>query len=78
METQSVRIDKNILNRIRKLVKHSKQPVSAFVNIVLDWKVTQMEQDEEVLGYHRDPNSMAAETWMTKKQHDSIRPKKKS
>lgn len=50
METQSVRIDKKILKRIRKQVKHSKQPVSAFINLILDWKLTQMEKDDELFG----------------------------
>jgi hypothetical protein len=50
MATQSVRIDKAIIKRIKKQVKTSKQPVSQFINLVLDHFLTQMEKDLEALG----------------------------
>jgi hypothetical protein len=50
MATQSVRIDKQILDRIKVQVSTSKQPVYQFVNLVLDHFLTQMEHDQIVLG----------------------------
>lgn len=51
MASQSVRLDTEILDRVRKQIGQSKQPVSAFINIVLDNVLGQMEQDELVTGY---------------------------
>jgi hypothetical protein len=48
MATQSVRINKKILARIKKQVKTSRQPISAFIDIALDCKLTQLEQEGEV------------------------------
>lgn len=75
METQSVRINKKLLGRIRKLVKTSKQPVSAFIDLILDWKVTQLEQEEQVLGEMLMPPDPKLAKWITKKQNDDLRSK---
>lgn len=50
MATQSVRIDKAVIKRIKRQVKTSKQPVSQFINLVLDHFLTQVENDLIVLG----------------------------
>jgi hypothetical protein len=50
MVTQSVRIDKAIVKRIKRQVKTSRQPVSQYINLVLDHFLTQAENDMEVIG----------------------------
>lgn len=58
MATQSVRLDMDILDRVRKQIGQSRQPVSAFINIVLDNVLDQMEKDTLVTGYSLKTDSV--------------------
>lgn len=51
MATQSVRINTQILERVRKQIGDSRQPVSAFIEIVMDNVLTQLENEQIVMGY---------------------------
>jgi hypothetical protein len=50
MITESVKIDAEIVARIRKRVAKTGQKISGFINVVLESKLDEMENQEAVLG----------------------------